>query len=166
MSEQYKRIGSGKVPRLMKLFIYENEVTNVTVLNQVYREENDRINLHAAARNGQNILINCALRNIDDSNPTCGGSSISSLEYDVDEKDSNGMTPLACTARFGRLSAAKCLLDHGANIEAQCGVRNWRPLHFATYYCHPAGILFINALSSPDNSRTTQNIFSQWSGFL
>ncbi len=151
----------------MKLFTYEIELTNVTVLNQVYREENGRINLHAAARNGQNILINYALRNIDDSNPTCGGSSIFSLEYDVDEKDSNGMTPLAWAARFGRLSAAKCLLDHGANIETQCGVRNWRPLHFATYYCHPAGILFIIALSSPvNNNRTTQCIFFQWSGFL
>ncbi len=131
-----------------ELFIRGNEevMTNVKFLKQVHHEEEKgRIDLHAATRNSQNILINYALRNTDHSNPTaCDGSSISFPKYDVDEKDSNGMTPLALAARFGRLSATKCLLDHGADMEIECGVRNWRPLHFATYYCHPAGIYTLN----------------------
>ncbi len=74
------------------------------------------------------------------------------------------MTPLAWAAHFGRLSAAKCLLDHGANIEATCGVRCWRPLHFASYYCHPAGTWcftpHFNSLIISSQQQLTQHILS------
>ena len=53
---------------------------------------------------------------------------------DVDGRDAS-QTPLHRTSCYGKLEAGQCLLDHGADINAQ-NDSGWTPLIFAVYWGH------------------------------
>lgn len=117
---------TGDRPMLRSSYSMDDLTGTAHMLRQYARKDGQQgVDLHAAARDGQVIIIDAAVS---------GGAL-------VDELDRKGWTPLMWASKCGRWSSAKNLLANGADCTKTCPKSGYTPLHIAAYYCKPAVVL-------------------------